>query len=24
MAAEDWYVEHVRPSGQVVLVVGGW
>ena len=22
--AEDWYVEHVRPNGQVALVVGGW
>jgi len=24
MAAEDWYVEHVRPTGQVALVVDGW
>ena len=24
VAAEDWYMEHVRPTGQVALVVGGW
>ena len=24
MTAEDWYVEHVRPTGQAAQVVGGW